>query len=159
MQPDYDEQYRALKADYLQIVEDDFRESDRRGSLRLGLASIVQSYVDELGMAAFIGLRISGLEDHLSRIERRADRKRRLVARAMARAGIETITEPEFTVIGSRTQGALVVNDESAIPASFWKEGPRELDHDALLAVLRDGATVPGASLGESEATISVRTR
>lgn len=159
MRPDYDQQRRALETDFLQIIRDEIDGGRERGSLQRSLASIVQSYLDDLGLAAFIGLRISGLEDHLSRIEQRADRKRRLVALAMEFAETETITDPEFSVVRSRTPGALVLSDEQAIPASFWKQGPPELDRDALLAALRGGLTIAGASLGAGEATILVRPR
>lgn len=159
MRPDYDEQRHTLETDYLQIIQDEFRDGVERGSLHRSLASIVRFYLDDLGFAAFIGQRISGLEDHLSRIEQRGDRKRRVVARAMERAGTETITDPEFSVVRSQTPGSLVLSDEKAIPASFWKPGPPELDRDALLAALRSGLAVPGASLGASEASILVRSR
>jgi hypothetical protein len=159
MRPDYDELREALRADYLRGTEEELRDGQARETLDQMLRGVVRSYLDDLGLAATVGQRIATLESHLSRIEQRAERKRRMAATAMERAAIETITDPEFTVSRSSTQGALMVDNEHAIPKGFWRPKALELDHDALIAALRAGETLPGASLSASEATITVRVR
>jgi hypothetical protein len=52
-----------------------------------------------------------------------------------------------------------MVNDETEIPRDFWKLQPPKLDRQGLTAALRRGQSVPGAVLGNGQATISVRTR
>jgi hypothetical protein len=157
--PDHDELREALRADYLRGTEEELRDGLARESLHQMLRGVVRSYLDDLGLAASVGQRIATLETHLSRIEQRAECKRQMVAITMERAEIETIIDPEFTALRSRTRGALVVDDEEAIPKGFWRAQALELDHDALIAALRVGETIPGASLSASEATITVRTR
>ncbi len=157
MRPDLDELREALRADYLRGTEEELRDGLAHESFHQMLRGVVRSYLDDLGLAATVGQRITSLESHLSRIEQRADRKRRMVATAMERADIKTITDPEFSVFQWRTAVALVVDDERAIPKAFWRPQALELDHDALIAALRAGETIPGASLSASEATITVR--
>jgi len=159
MRPDYDQLREALRVDYLRGTEEELRDGLAHESFHQMLRGVVRSYLDDLGLAATVGQRIATLESHLSRIEQRAERKRQMVATAMERAEIEAITDSEFTVLRSRTQGALVVDNEEAIPKGFWRPQALELDHDALIAALRVGETIPGASLSASEATITVRIR
>ena len=158
MHPDFDQLRHALEADYLRALAEDLNASQASTGLECSLLRIVRSYRDDLELAASLGQRIASLESHLSRIERRADQKRHLVAKTMEKADIATMIDSEFTVLRSRRAGALVVSQEGLIPERFWK-AQRELDRDALLAALRMGKAVLGASLGASEATISVRSR
>lgn len=99
------------------------------------------------------------MEQRLARLEQRAERKRTLVAAVMERADIRKLAEPDFTVSLRPTPQPLVVVDEVAIPAAFWKPQPAKLDRKALLAALNGGQAVPGAVLGNGAVTIAVRTR
>ena len=157
--PDHDELREALRADYLRGTEEELRDGLARESLDQMLRGVIRAYLDDLGLAASVGQRIATLESHLSRIEQRAERKRQMVATTMERAEIETIIDPEFTVLWARTRGALVVDNAEAIPKDFWRSQAPELDHDKLIAALRAGETIPGVSLSASEATITVRVR
>ncbi len=53
----------------------------------------------------------------------------------------------------------LVLVDEKEIPEDFWKPQPAKLDRQGLIAALKAGRDVPGATLGNSALTISVRTK
>ena len=158
MRPDHEHLRDALASNYLRATEEQLNENRVTDSLHRMLLCIVRSYLDDLSLAASIGERIANLEGQLARIERRAERKGHMTATTMEQAEIETLIDPEFTVLRSRTQGGLVIEDESAVPEAFWKL-QRELDRDALLAALRAGEAVPGVLLSASEAAISVRTR
>jgi len=77
----------------------------------------------------------------------------------MERADIKKINEPDFTASLRQVAPGLVVLDERAIPEPFWKPQPPKLDRSALIAALKSGEMVPGASLGNGGITIAVRTR
>src|SRR5579859_3569889 len=61
------------------------------------LAAVVRSYLDDLDLAAALGMRISDMQERLSRFEQRADKKREVVTAVMERANIKTLAEPDFT--------------------------------------------------------------
>jgi hypothetical protein len=119
----------------------------------------VQSYLDDLDLAAAVGMRIEALEGHLARIEARAEAKKRLVAETMARAELRTLFTPGLFVECLEAPPPLVIESESEIPARFWTEARAELDRDQILKTLRAGEIVAGARFGTPEVTIAVRTR
>jgi len=128
-------------------------------SLPEALAAVVRSYLDDLALAAALGLRIGAMEERLGRIEERADRKRALVTTVMERADIKKLAEPDFTASLRSVPPSLVVVDEGQIPRDYWKPQPPKLDRQGLATALKSGASISGAVLGNSQMTLSVRTR
>ncbi len=123
------------------------------------LAAVLRSYLDDLDLAAALGLRISDMQDRLSRIEQRADKKRALVTTVMERADIRKLAEPDFTASLRTTPPPLIISNEQEIPEAFWKPQPPKLDRRGLIATLSAGQVVAGAILGNGGMTISVRTK
>jgi hypothetical protein len=123
------------------------------------LAAVVRSYLDDLTLAAAVAMRIDEMEERLSRIEHRADTKRKLVTRVMTSADIKTLAEPDLTASLRTVPPALVVTDEKQVPIDFWKPQAPKLDREGLSAALKSGAVVPGAMLGNAQMTLSVRTK
>jgi hypothetical protein len=76
---------------------------ERLTSTKEALASAVRSYLNDLAIAAALGIRMADFEARLRGIEARAERKQLLVAFAMERAGIKTIVEPDFTASISKS--------------------------------------------------------
>jgi len=128
-------------------------------SLPEALAAVVRAYLEDLSLAAALGMRISEMQDRLSRFEARAEKKRALATHVMERAELKTLQQPDFTVSLRAVPPGLVVSDETVIPDAFWKPQPPKLDKKGLLATLNAGQTVPGATLANGGTTISVRTR
>jgi Siphovirus Gp157 len=123
------------------------------------LASILRSHLDDLALLAALRTRILDMQERFARIEYRADKKRALAASGMERAGIQKLTEPDFTASLREVPPGLIVIEEGKIPAPFWKPQPPKLDRKALLAALKAGEVVAGAALGNGSATLAVRTR
>ena len=123
------------------------------------LAAVVRSYLDDLTLAAAVAMRIEEMEERLSRIEHRADTKRKLVTTVMKSTDIKKLAEPDFTASLRTVPPPLVVTDEKRIPLDFWKPQAPKLDRDGLSAALKSGAAVPGAMLGNAQMTLSVRTK
>ena len=161
---------RSLAAhEYLRSrLQSDFPEADD-ASLRDTLegisdlpevvATILRSHLDDLSLATALRSRLTDMQERLSRIADRAEKKRALVASVMERADLRKITDPEFTASLRSTPPPLVVTAESDIPSTYWKPQAPKLDRAALLAVLKAGQSVPGATLGNGGVTIAVRTR
>jgi hypothetical protein len=123
------------------------------------LAALLRSYLDDLTLAAALGMRIEQMQERLGRIEHRADKKREWAVRAMDQADLKKLAEPDFTASLRTVPPSLVVTDEGQIPIDFWKPQPPKLDRQGLSAALKSGAAVPGAMLGNAQMTLSVRTK
>jgi hypothetical protein len=149
-----------LKTEFPDSDEDTLRDTlEGLSSLPEMLACILRSYLDDLALAAALGVRISDMQERIARFEQRAEKKRALVSSTMERADLKKLAEPDFTVSSRITPPSLVITDEQEIPQIYWKPQPPKLDRQGLTAVLRGGQSVPGATLGNGQSTISVRTR
>jgi hypothetical protein len=159
MNPTSDDTRRcaALREQYGALLDRDIATGDESERFRKLLLAIVQSYLDDLDLAAAVGLRIEALERHLAGIEARADGKRRLVAETMSRAGLRTLFKPGLFVECLAAPPPLVIESEAEIPERFWTEGRAALDRDRILEALRAGEAVAGAKFGPAEMTIKVR--
>ena len=102
---------------------------------------------------------MANMQDRLSRISKRAEKKRDLVMSVMERAGLKKLSAADFTASLRPSRPPLLVTDEEAIPARFWKPQPEKLDRQGLIAALSSGRQVPGAVLGNTPMTIAVRVR
>ena len=151
---------RRLKAEFPDADEDTLRDTlEGLSSLPEMLACALRSYLDDIALTAALGIRINDMQERISRFEQRAEKKRALITSVMERADLKKLAEPDFTVSIRATPPSLKVNDETEIPRDFWKPQPPKLDRQGLTAALRRGQSVPGAVLGNGQATISVRTR
>jgi hypothetical protein len=117
------------------------------------LATILRSQLDDLALAAALRSRLAEMQERLSRIEGRAEKKRTLVASVMERADLRKLTDPEFTASLRATPPPLIVTVESDIPSTYWKPQAPKLDRGSLLAALKAGQCVPGAALGNGGVT------
>lgn len=99
------------------------------------------------------------MQERLSRIDARAEKKRVVITSVMERANIRTLAEPDFTASLRAVPPALAIADEATIPEPYWRPQPPKLDRKKLLAALGAGHAVPGASLGNGGSILSVRTR
>ncbi len=123
------------------------------------LGAFVRSYLDDIALTAALKSRVMDMQDRLSRISKRSDKKRALVTSVMERAGLKKLAEPDFTVSLRPSRPPLLVDDETAIPAAFWNPQPPKLDRQALIGALSAGQGVPGAVLGNAPMTIAIRTK
>ena len=149
-----------LKAEFPDADEETLRDTlEGLSSLPEMLACALRSYLDDIALTAALGIRINDMQERIGRFEQRAEKKRALITAVMERADLKKLAEPDFTVSVRATPSSLMVTDETEIPQDFWKPQPAKLDRQGLTAALRRGQSVPGAVLGNGQATISVRTR
>lgn len=149
-----------LKAVFADIDDETLRDTlEGISSLPEALAAVIRAYMEDLTLAAALGMRISDMQQRLARFEARVEKKRVLVTQVMEQAELQKLREPDFTVSLRAVPPGLVVSDETAIPTDYWKPQPAKLDKKGLLAVLNVGHAIPGASLGNGGTTISMRTR
>jgi hypothetical protein len=101
---------------------------------------------------------LAELEARRDRIELRTQHRRALLEQALMILERRTLERPAATITLAARPSALVVSDESLIPASFFKTKP-VLDRKALKEALERGATPPGAHLSNGAMTLTIRRR
>jgi predicted RNA-binding protein len=150
-----------LLAEYREAIDEETLRDTLEGisSLPEALAAVVRSYLDDLVVAAALGMRIGDMQTRLSRIEARVETKRATITAVMEKADIKKLEQPDFTASLRAIPPGLVVGDEMLIPGDYWKPQPAKLDKRGLLAALNSGASVPGVGLGNGGTTLSVRTK
>jgi predicted RNA-binding protein len=150
-----------LLAEYRDSIDEETLRDTLEGISNLpeALAVVVRSYLDDLMVAAALGMRIDDMQERLSRIEARVEKKRATLTSVMEKADIKKLEQPDFTASLRAVPPGLLVADESVIPADYWKPQPAKLDKRGLLAALNGGASVPGVGLGNGGTTLSVRTK
>ena len=127
--------------------------------LRTMLAAVLRSALVDEATVAGLSTRLTEMKIRLERFDSRAKRKRQLALQAMAEAEISKLTEPDFSA--SLKQGAPTVDiqAEDRIPAAYWKPQPPKLDKLGILAALKSGTEIEGASLAEPKLQLTVRTK
>jgi hypothetical protein len=150
-----------LLAEYREAIDEETLRDTLEGisDLPEALAAVVRSYVDDLTVAAALGLRIGDMQTRLARIEARAEKKRATITSVMEKGDIKKLEQPDFTAFLRAVPPGLVVGDETLVPADYWKPQPAKLNKRGLIAALNSGAIVPGVSLGNGGTTLSVRTK
>ncbi len=128
-------------------------------SLTDSLAELLRSSQEDQSLASALRSRMSDMQERCGRFEDRARKKRELVCTVMEEAELKKLTEPDFTVSLRPARAPLMIIDEDAIPADYWKPQPAKLDRMGLISALTNGRDIAGAVLGNPPLTISVRTK
>lgn len=129
-----------------------------------GIHEAIGAALDEIDEAEILieggKVKAAKLQSRIATEERRIERIRAAIERAMVTLDLPTIRLPTATISIAKRKPGLVVGDESAIPSRFWVQpdppAPR-LDKKALLAALNDNEAIPGASLDNGSVSLTVR--
>lgn len=149
-----------LKQAFPEIEEEDFADTlEGITDLHEMIAAVIRSALADQAMASGLKTRVEDMRTRLSRIEDRAAKKRQLALDALVDADIRKLMQPDFTVSVRSGTPALTVVSEQEIPADFWVPQPPKLDRQGVLAALKSGRDVSGASLNNPQPTLSVRTK
>ena len=123
------------------------------------LGAVVRSHLDDMAIVDALKSRVADMQDRLSRIGKRAEKKREIVTSVMEQAELKKLAEADFTVSLRASSAPLVVTEEGDVPEPFWKPQAPKLDRLGLIAALKSGAQVPGAVLGNPRMAIAIRTK
>jgi hypothetical protein len=123
------------------------------------IGEVIRSALADQAMATGLKGRVEEMRIRLGRLEDRAAKKRHLALDALVDADIKKLMQPDFTISVRSGTRALVVLAEGDIPKAFWIPQAPKLDRQGVVAALKDGTAVAGASLNNPAPTLSVRTR
>ena len=123
------------------------------------IQQIMRSSLEDETLAKALKARIEEMQARLNRFNLRVEKKREMVTWAMGSAGLARVMAEDFSV--SLRQGAqrVEVLDEGQIPDEFFVPQEPRLDRGNLLAALKRGKVISGASLVYGAPHISVRVK
>ena len=149
-----------LKAQYAEIDEETLADT-LEGLSRLPdlLEAITRSSLEDGVLAEALKSRIGEMQERLSRLRMRQEKKRALVLWAMEKAELERHHAADFSLFLRSGSPRLEIEDEEKIPGEFFIPQPSRLDRLNLIAALKRGDAVSGAHLVPSERSLSVRVK
>lgn len=105
--------------------------------------------------------KITDLSERKRRLDDRIGRKRSMLEQAMVVGEIQKLECPTCTLSIRATPPKLVVEDEAAIPAKFWKAVAPTLDKKALGDALKEegAGPIPGVSLSNGGISLTKRNK
>jgi hypothetical protein len=98
------------------------------------------------------------LEDRLARLQDRAAKRRQIAKDKMVELDLKKLTAPDFAASIRTGMPALMVID-AAVPSIYWEPREPKLNRQGLMADLKQGAEVEGATLSNPEPVLNVRTK
>jgi hypothetical protein len=152
---------RSLIANLRDVLDDDDQLThdmiEGETALFDAAATAVARLSEVEGFAAAIDDRIKSLATRKQRLEAQAERIRTAILVAMGVAGLKKMELAIATISVRAVAPKVVIGNEADIPSTFWVPSDPRLDRKALLAALKDGATIPGATLSNGSETLSIR--
>lgn len=120
------------------------------------LARLLDQERDANAMMAAVASRISDLQARKARAERRKDAMRGLMLRLLKSSGLPRVQLAEATVSIGKKAAAVEIVDETLLPANVVRTTVTP-DKKAIAELLKAGAEVPGARMGEVGESLTVR--
>lgn len=122
------------------------------------ISRLIESIEGDEGLKEGAKEAAARIKARAERFERRIEAKRALIQQAIEIADMKTPLElPAGTVSLSKGSPKLVITDEAAIPAEYWKASEPTLNRTAVTAALKAKTAVPGATLSNGQPTLTIR--
>ena len=149
-----------LKAAYSDIDDETLADTlEGLSGLPDLLKEILRSSLEDEGFVEALRLRLSDMQERLSRLRLRAQRKRDLAGQTMERAGLLKLTAPDFSASLRTGPVRAEIVDETKLPETFFTPQSPKLDRVSLLTALKQGIPLEGARLVSGGMHIQVRTK
>jgi len=150
----------ALKSAYSDLGDDaDLLHDTIEGQTDLFeiIDTIVERMEEDDELLEGIKVRKSIVAARESRIKRRVEMYRAMIEQAMSIAEIKTLERPTATMTIKRKNPVPKIEDESAIPAEYWKNKP-VLDKKKLNEDIKN-KDIPGVYLDNGGIALQIRRR
>lgn len=148
------EQLREIAGDDVDLIRDTLEgEIDLKGVIALAAEQNALDAASVNGLTEFM----DKLRARKDRIEKRIGMRRAAILAAMQSGEIKTLDTPSGTITRKAVPPSVLILDEAAIPAEFWKPADPKLDKKAVADALKAGRDVLGAQMSNGGETIQVR--
>ena len=155
---------RMLLVTYHDVLDDDAQgradavegETNLREAIQIGIVRIAEIKAMRAGIKSFM----DSLKIRYDRLELQDENLRTAILIAMEVGEVHKLETPLGTVTRKAVPPSVVVTDESAIPAQFWRRSDPSLDRRALLDALKNlgkDERIPGAELSNGGTTVQIR--
>src|SRR6185295_13061030 len=146
-----------LKAQYGHIDDETLSDTlEGISDLPELIRTIIRSSLDDEALIVALKHRLEDMQERLSRLKTRFEKKRGLACWAMTSADIDKIQAEDFSLSLRQGPARLEISDEEKIPSEFLVSQAPKLDRAGLISVLKRGDVVPGAILVNGEMHIAV---
>ena len=130
------------------------------GDVKDIIGRLIQAAQHASALADAAGSMIDSLTARRDRFKRRADTMRSTIFQIMDAMGERKIELPHGTASLSTGRQTALITDEAAIPDRFVKiVTERKIDKAELLAALKDGEVIEGATLTNSMPSLTLRSK
>jgi hypothetical protein len=123
------------------------------------LTAVIRAALTDEALANGLKVWIAEMEDRLIRLQDRAAKRRQIAKDTMVELDLKKLAAPDFTASIRPGMPALMVIDEAVVPSIYWEPREPKLNRQELMADLKQGAEVDGATLSNPEPVLSVRTK
>lgn len=151
----------ALLTDFPELGDDQMALVDTlegETDLQALLAQEVRSAIEDEAFAEALTALITKMVARKQRLLERAQRRRADVVSVMTEANLSRLKEPDFTASVTTGKRPVLITDEALIPDSLCRIVTTRLPEKFAIAErLKAGEEVPGAELGNGQATLTVR--
>ena len=110
-------------------------------------------------MIAALKEREGNMKTRRERYQKRQERNKTALEDALIHADIQKLERPTATLTVKRTPPSVIVVDETEIPEQYLIPVMPKIDRRELLADLKNGAQIPGASLNNGSITLQIRNK
>ena len=151
---------RTLLRQYVDEIEDD--DEARRTlvegetSLREEVERAVARLSDLATLTAALKLQEVDAKARRDRFEKQAVAIRTALAVALEAMGEKRLELPAATLTLKAVPASAIITDEALIPSAYQR-AEIKTDKRAILAALKDGKVVPGATMSNGSATVQIR--
>jgi hypothetical protein len=125
------------------------------------LEEAIESVVDEIDNLTMLSKaaaeRAAEMSARSKRLSEKASTLKTIVLQAMEIADQKKLTLPTCTISKKKLAPKVIILEESDIPADYFKIPDPKVDTKALLADLKNGEAIPGATLSNGGLTIQIR--
>lgn len=130
------------------------------GDVQNILARLLRGAVHATAMASAAGDQIESLKGRQDRYKRRADAMRATAYSILDAMGQMKVELPDLTASIRRGTQSATITDEGAVPDAFVEIVTlRKINKNDILSKLKAGEDVPGASLSNGLASLTIRTK
>lgn len=130
---------------------------DGESDLDAQVRAVVLSILTDEGLVMGLEATIDMLGKRRLRLEERALTKRALVLAAIQNAGRKRFEFPEATVYTAKGKDKVIITDEDALAAQYWKPQPAKVDKALIGDDLRAGVEVDGATLSNGADVLHIK--